>query len=60
MLKSRRIFVILLSPFITRNFRVTCLYVKMLKEYMVRERLGTPGVVRRVYLAITAKLAPTG
>ena len=28
--------------FIIRNFRGTCLSVKMLKVYMIRERLGTP------------------
>jgi len=38
------IFVILLSFFVIRKFRgrPTCSSVKMLKGYMVRERLGTP------------------
>jgi len=38
------IFVILLILFVVRNFRGTCLSVEMLKQYMVRKRLGTPDV----------------
>jgi len=36
------IFAILLSLFVIRNFRCTCSSIKMLKGYMVTERLGTP------------------
>jgi len=31
---------------IARNFGGTCSSVEMLKGYMVRERLGTPGLIR--------------
>jgi len=41
-LKFWRIFVILLSPFVIRNFESTCYSVEMLKGHTVREMLGTP------------------
>jgi len=34
----------MIKYFVIRNFRGTCSSVKMLKGYMVRERLGTPAV----------------
>jgi len=43
-LKIQWIFDILLSLFVKRNFRGACLSVEMLNGYMVRERLGTPGL----------------
>jgi len=42
LLKVKWIFVILLSLFVIRNFMGMCSSVKILKGYMVRERLGTP------------------
>jgi len=44
LLKIQWVFVILLSFFVIRNFRGTCSSVKMLKRYMVRERLETPSL----------------
>jgi len=41
-IKIQGIFVILLSFFVIRNFRVTRLFIEMLAEYMFRERLGAP------------------
>jgi len=32
----------MIEHFVMRNFRVTCSSDEMLKQYMVRERLGTP------------------
>jgi len=50
LLKIQWIFVILLSLFVIRNFTGPCSSVEMLKGYMVRERLGTPGLgVHRTY-----------
>jgi len=41
LLKVQWIFVIFLTFFVIRSFRGTCLSVKLLKGYMVRERLDT-------------------
>ena len=38
----------MLKCFVIRNFRDTYSSIKMLKGYMVRERLGTPGVIHFV------------
>jgi len=35
---------IMIKYFVIRNFRGTCSSVEMLKGYMVRKRLGTPGL----------------
>jgi len=43
-LKIQWVFVFLLSLFDIRNFRGTRSSVGMLKGYMVKERLGTPGL----------------
>jgi len=40
MLIGKYIFVILLSLFVTRNFRGTCSYNEILKVYMAGESLG--------------------
>jgi len=40
MLIGKYIFVIFISVFVTRNFRGTCSYNEMLKEYMAGESLG--------------------
>jgi len=37
-------FVIFFSYFVTRNYGGACSSVEMLKGYMLRERLGTPGL----------------
>jgi len=34
----------MIKYFVMRNFRGTCSSVEMLKEYMFKERLGTPGL----------------
>jgi len=39
---GKHIFIILLSPFVIKNFRGTCSSVKILKGYMARESLGNP------------------
>jgi len=44
LLKIQWVFVILLSLFVIRNIRSTCSSVVMLKGYMVKERLGNPGI----------------
>jgi len=44
-LKIKWVFVILLSVFVIRHFRGTRSSVEMLKGYMVREMLGSPGLV---------------
>ena len=44
LLKIQWVFVILLSLFVIRNIRGTCSSVEMLKGYMVKERLGNPGI----------------
>jgi len=36
----------MIQYFATRNFRGTCSSDEMLKGYMVRERLGTPALMR--------------
>ena len=57
-LKNQWIFVILLSLFVTRNFKGTCSSFEILKGYMVRERLGTPALAqsgRYLCLIITSK-----
>ena len=42
-------FVILFSPFVTRNFGVhTCLSCELLKAYLVIERLGTLRLVKKL------------
>jgi len=43
------------QPFVIRNIRSTCLSVEMLTVYMVRERLGTPGIKRSTYYILTNK-----
>jgi len=40
----KHIFVICLSLFVIRNFRGTCSSIEMLKGYVARESLGTPGL----------------
>jgi len=44
LLKVQRIFVILLSLSVKKNFRGISSSVEMLNGYMVRERLGTPAL----------------
>jgi len=34
----------MIKHFVIRKFWGTCSFVKMLKGYMVRERMGTPGL----------------
>ena len=43
----------LLNLSVIRYFRGTCLSVEMLKEYMVRERLRTPGLEAKHRIALT-------
>jgi len=47
MLIGKYIFVIFLTLFVWRNFRGTCLSVKMLKGYMARESSGTPALINQ-------------
>jgi len=42
---GKYVFVIFLSLYVIRNFRGTRSSIKMLKEYMARVSLGTPGLV---------------
>jgi len=49
LLKIQWIFVSLLSRFVIRNFRDTSSPAELLKRYMVRERLGTPGLCGPLY-----------
>jgi len=41
---GKYVFVIFLSLYVIRNFRGTCSSIKMLKGYMDRASLGTPGI----------------
>jgi len=42
LIKSQWNFVVLLSLLSTRNFRIACISVEMLKGYMVKRMLATP------------------
>jgi len=39
-----------------RHFRGTCSSVDMLKKYMIRERLATPGLMCAVWIDVNAAL----
>jgi len=47
----------MIKYFVIRHFRGTCSSVRMLKGYMVRERLGTPVLAGAVEGSFDVKIA---